>query len=115
MAERHAIVGWGAVFGVVVAYDGWALINHKETLSACFARGAESRLGKVLVNGAWVGLSWHLMRGGHQLLPEPFQSHYRRLHPLWRLHDEVLARANARIVEVSASLSEFSGRRTNKR
>lgn len=92
-----ALLGWLAVFTVVVFYDVWALVNGKETLSAYFARtGSKTKAGRVAIYGSWLGLSWHLMHGHVHLLPERHRPIYRRWHPLWALHDLASSRANVR-------------------
>lgn len=83
---------------MVVGYDTWALLRGKETLSAGFARASRTRWGRLAVQGGWLGLTWHLMRGDHHVLPERYYARYRQIHPLWVLHDRAVTRANARIL-----------------
>ena len=104
MATRvsPAVYGWSGVAAVVVAYDAWALLNGKETMSGFFCRMVdppqpEERRGFVTAVraaciGGWMGLSWHLLNNGRHILPEPFHGRYRRAHPLWRLHDIAASR-----------------------
>ena len=88
--------------GVVVAYDSWALKTGNETLTGGFARIAEKRVGRIPVGitlvGSWLGLTWHLVHGRWRLLPEPWHLRYKRMHPLWRLHDHVQSQRIVSIV-----------------
>lgn len=92
-----AVYGWSAVAAVVVAYDSWALLKHQETMTAFFYRMVDrpqpderrAVVGMVrasLVSG-WLGLTWHLLNNGYKLLPDPYHATYKKVHPLWRLHD----------------------------
>lgn len=102
-SERSpALYGWAGIAAVVIAYDAWALFTGQETLSGYYERVTRSKKARLLaINALWGGLWWHLARGDMQILPPAAQARYRRIHPLWVLHDAVIARANSRVVAVS--------------
>lgn len=106
-----AIWGWLGVVGVVVGYDGWALVKGQETMTAFFYRlidppQPEERKAVVsVIRGGVVtgliGTAWHLLSAGKHLLPEPYYLTYRKVHPLWRLHDIAITRAaNGQVIAV---------------
>lgn len=97
-ALSPALIGWAGIAALVIGYDTWALLTGKETLSSCYDRLSRTRRGRLLVNGGWTALTWHLWRLRAPLLPEPYHARYRQIHPLWRLHDRAVTRANIRIV-----------------
>lgn len=81
------VFGWAVVTATVVIYDVWAISTDNETLSSAFWRAKQHRLGKVVVGGVWLGLTWHMLVGDHRILPERYHSAYTSLHPLhlgWR-------------------------------
>lgn len=101
--SRSALFGWAAIATWVVAYDAWALMKKRETLTAAFYRGANTRYGWGVM-GAWLGVTWHLMSRGRHILPDPYYTRYRQVHPLWRLHDLAVERG-FRVPVVSTDLS----------
>ena len=88
-----ALAGWLAIVGVVVAYDAWAILTERQTLSSAFWRTQESRYG-VAVAALWGGLSWHLIMGNRQVLPDRFHDLYLRVHPLHRGRIALVRRNN---------------------
>jgi len=82
-ATSQPVLGWATVFGTVVAYDLWALSTDKETLSSFFRRSSRNKLGRILVHGSWLGLTWHLMFGEKKFLPPHVRDVYVKYHPAW--------------------------------
>jgi hypothetical protein len=67
------LYGWAATLGAVVAYDGWALLTRRPTMSRTLGHYlAHPILGPVLA-GATSGLAYHLLV--EELLPAWFAEH----------------------------------------
>jgi hypothetical protein len=81
---------------VVVGFDAWALRNGKETLSAYYYRVTP----RLVVDAFWVGLSWHLVSRGTHILPDRYHAVYKKVHPLWRLHDVAAGQHVIRIATI---------------
>ena len=92
-----ALAGWAAIVGVVVAYDVWAIVSERQTLSSAFWQTQDSKYGPV-VAALWGGLSWHLIMGNRQVLPDRFHDLYLRVHPLHRGRIALLRRERSDVV-----------------
>ena len=91
-SAKIAFCGWAAIFAFVVGYDSWALLTKNETLSGAFWRTKRKRTGRVLLGSAWLGLTWHLLFGDKQVLPQEIHLVYAKLHPLYRGRDFLVSR-----------------------
>lgn len=57
-----AAVGWAALIGGIVLFDGWALATGHETLSACFDRlGRQHQQTRSIKVGVVAALTYHLL------------------------------------------------------
>lgn len=78
-----ALLGWVAVMAVVVGYDAWALATGNQTLSRAFWRTSEHPVGRLVLMGTWGSLTWHLMLGNRQFLPDRYHGLYEKIHPFY--------------------------------
>ncbi len=78
-----ALLGWAAIMAVVIGYDAWALTTGNQTLSKAFWRTSENPAGRVVLAATWGGLTWHLMLGDRQVLPDRYHQLYEKLHPFY--------------------------------
>ena len=78
-----AFAGWAAIAAVVIGYDAWAIARKKQTLSSAFWHTQQNPIGKIAVLLGWGSLTWHLVNGDKQFLPDRFHSAYEKFHPLY--------------------------------
>jgi hypothetical protein len=96
-----AFAGWAAIATWVIAYDAWAIITKKQTLSAAFWHTQERNVGKLAVLLGWGGLTWHLVMGNKQVLPDKWHEMYLNTHPLWRGRSLLLRKRKAADIVLS--------------
>lgn len=57
------LIGWLLLTLVVVAYDAWAIITGRDTMSKGFWRGVRHPALRWVVIPAWAALTVHLFTG----------------------------------------------------
>jgi hypothetical protein len=55
------LYGWIATFGVVTAFDMWAAMNGKPTMSRTLGHYLSRPITGPILAGAWAGLAYHLL------------------------------------------------------
>lgn len=96
-----AFIGWLGIAFLVIGYDAWALITKKQTLSSAFWHTQRTSAGRLLVGLGWGSLTWHLVMGDRQILPDKWNARYKRIHPLWRGRDLLLRKRKAADIVLS--------------
>lgn len=96
-----AFAGWAAIALLVIGYDAWAIMTKKRTLSAAFWKTQEKPIGRAAVILGWGGLTWHLVQGHKQVLPDKYHDIYVKVHPLWRGRDLLVRKRKAADIVLS--------------
>lgn len=83
---KEALLAWAGLAAFVGAYDAWAKVSGKETMSHGFRRALrhQKKVVKWGVPTIWGLITWHLFLTEKRLLPERAHEHYVRFHPIWR-------------------------------
>lgn len=68
MVLRNGTKAWIGLTAYVVAYDGWAALKKKETLSQAFYQAVQHPVKRWQVGVLWTYLTCHLFH----LIPERF-------------------------------------------
>lgn len=55
------LYGWAATFGVVVAFDVWAMKTGRPTMSRTLGYYLHRPITGPILAGAWAGLCYHLL------------------------------------------------------
>lgn len=63
---REGDKAWVGLAAYVVAYDAWAMVTGRETLSSAFARAVAHPKARWVTIAAWATLTGHLF----QLIPQ---------------------------------------------
>lgn len=55
------LYGWAATFGVVAAFDAWAMATGRPTMSRTLGHYLHQPILGPVLAGAWAGLAYHLL------------------------------------------------------
>lgn len=84
-------IGWVVIGGVVLIVDAYALKNNKTTISRYAWGMQDHKLARWVFWAGWSGLTWHLVVGDRQILPEKHSTLYRRVHPMYALRSWIVS------------------------
>lgn len=81
--NKHAKIGWAAIFIYVAAFDIWAIKTDRPTLSKEFGEAMASPSGKIIGIGMWAILTNHLLLSKWTKKIDPIQIGANRLRKRW--------------------------------
>ena len=59
--KNHGAIGWFGLFLLVVAFDYWAIVNRKQTMSQAFKKAFYAKPSFIPMAIGWIILTWHLI------------------------------------------------------